>query len=43
MRRTKQQPRFRLDTEGTRKGKASKENGMRHEICIITSDITAFN
>uniref|UniRef100_A0A8C9ZLK4 non-specific serine/threonine protein kinase n=1 Tax=Sander lucioperca TaxID=283035 RepID=A0A8C9ZLK4_SANLU len=28
-RRTKLQPRFRLATEGTRKGKASKENGMR--------------
>ncbi len=29
MRRTKLRPRFRPATEGTKKGKASKENGMR--------------
>lgn len=32
MRRTKLLPRFRPVTEGTRKGKASKENGIREEM-----------
>lgn len=34
MRRTKLQPRFRLATEGTRKGRASKENGMKKRGCL---------
>lgn len=51
MRRTKQQPRFRLATEATRKEKASKENSMRdkkraqycHENVNCFSTMTHFD